>query len=442
MSEPRPPAHARSRGSASRRVASSRSGSGSGGGARPSGKPPARVYRRRRIIVGLLAALLAFLIWLTFSLGTALTDPSLGSSLMPRFAEWGRSHGIGFAVNWFEKEWYALNPPKKGGKPPAGSFTAKGSKDKASTSTCPDALPAPKPMSTPAQPSQPNEGVWQPVARLVANCAAVYVTYVRPNSVNTSFVVGLAWMDPKLVSATLYSGSQIPGGGPFKFTAPINSTESQTLVAAFNAGFRMGDSLGGYYTQGKTVVPLVDGRASAVVYKDGTMNVAAWNRGVSMTPDVVSVRQNLSLLVQHGQPVAGLNANDTSQWGATLGGTALVWRSGLGVTANGAIVYVGGPAMSITDLADLLARAGCVRGMELDINTDWVNYAYFSPAPGQPATPANGTLLLSGMTGGTSRYFQTWWARDFYTMSARYPANSSETTTSTTGPTTTTTRRN
>lgn len=440
MSEQRPPAHARSSHPDGRRVASSRS-QGAGGGRRPSGRPPAKVYRRRRIIVGVVAVVLAFLIWLTFSLGTALTDPSLGSSLMPRFAEWGRGHGIGFAVNWIEKEWYALNPPKKGGKPPAGSFTAKGTKDKASTSTCPDALPAPSPMSTPAQPPQPNEGVWQPVARLVANCAAVYVTYVRPNAVNTSYVVGLAWMDPKLLSATLYSGSQIPGGGPYKFTAPIKTDAAGTLVSAFNAGFRMGDSLGGYYTQGKMVVPLVGGRASAVVYKDGTMNIGAWNRGVSMTPDVVSVRQNLSLLVQHGHAVAGLNANDTSLWGATLGGTALVWRSGLGITADGAIVYVGGPAMSITDLADLLARAGCLRGMELDINTDWVNYAYFSPSPGQPATPANGSLLLSGMTGGTSRYFQTWWARDFYTMSARYPVNSSETTT-TTRPTTTTTRRN
>jgi hypothetical protein len=377
--------------------------------------------------------LIAFLIWLTFSLGSALTNPSLGSSFMPRFAEWGREHGIGFVVNFVEKEWYALNPPKKGGKPPAGSFTAKHATKKATTtSTCPNALPAPSTMSTPAQPPEPNEGVWQPVGRMVANCAAVYVTYVRPNAVNTSYVVGLAWMDPKLLSATLYSGSQIPGGGPFRFTAPIKNKAALKLVAAFNAGFLMGDSQGGYYTQGQTIIPLVDGHASVVIYKDGTMNIGAWNHGVSMNPNVVSVRQNLDLLVQHGQAVAGLNANDNSQWGATLGGSALVWRSGLGITSNGAIVYVGGPAMSITDLADLLVRAGCVRGMELDINTDWVNYTSYAPEPGQPATPANGTLLLSGMTGGTSRYFQTWWARDFFTMSARYPADSSEDATTTT----------
>ena len=36
----------------------------------------------------------------------------------------------------------------------------------------------------------------------------------------------------------------------------------------------------------------------------------------------------------------------------------------------------------------------------------------------EPATPANGTELLPGMTGTPGRYFQPWWARDFITMSA------------------------
>ena len=57
-----------------------------------------------------------------------------------------------------------------------------------------------------------------------------------------------------------------------------------------------------------------------------------------------------------------------------------VWRSGVGITADGALVYVGGPGLNITDLADLLVRAGAVRAMELDINTDWVNFSAYRPA--------------------------------------------------------------
>jgi hypothetical protein len=181
----------------------------------------------------------------------------------------------------------------------------------------------------------------------------------------------------------------------------------------------MSNANGGYYTDGRTIIPLRSGAASFVVYRNGTSTVGVWGRDVTMTPEVVSVRQNLDLVVDNGAPVPGLDAADTTKWGATLGDQVYVWRSGLGVTADGALVYVGGPGLNITDLADLLARAGAVRAMELDINTDWVNFSTYQPAAatGQ-ATPANGTELLPGMTGTPDRYFQPWWARDFITLSA------------------------
>jgi hypothetical protein len=376
----------------------------------------------------LVAALTVFVIvavWLCFSLGSALTDPSLGTSYSARFAEWGRSNHLGGVVNWVEKEWYALNPPKTGGKPPANAFKHT-TVTSAMPASCASALPVPPAVVSPATPVELGEGQWSPVARLSAGCPALYQTFLRPDAIHTSYVAGIVWMDPKLLSFTLYSGSQIPGGGPYTHTAPISSTAALTLMSAFNAGFRMGDSQGGYYTDDKEVVPLVAGKASAVIYKDGTMNIGAWGSQVTMTPQVVSVRQNLDLIVDDGAAVPGLLANDNSRWGATLGGSAGVWRSGLGVTANGAIVYVGGPAMTITALADLLVRAGAVRGMEMDINSDWVQYSTYNPPVGQPASAANGTPLLSGMAAGSagpSRYFANWWVRDFFTTSARYPAN-------------------
>jgi hypothetical protein len=138
-----------------------------------------------------------------------------------------------------------------------------------------------------------------------------------------------------------------------------------------------------------------------------------------VNPNIVSVRQNLDLLVNNSKPVPGLRANDTSNWGATVGNAVYVSRSGLGVTANGALVYVGGPGLDITDLANLLVRAGAVRAMELDINVDWVNFSYYSPSPNGLATSTNGAELVSSMTGTPARYFESWWARDFITMSAR-----------------------
>lgn len=106
--------------------------------------------------------------------------------------------------------------------------------------------------------------------------------------------------------------------------------------------------------------------------------------------------------------------------GATLGSQIYVWRSGIGVTANGALVYVGGPDLDINSLARLHGRAGSVRAMELDINIDWITLATDGPpSSNSAATPCNGSDLLSEMDGTPSRCFEPWWSRVFITLSVR-----------------------
>jgi hypothetical protein len=381
----------------------------------------------RRTIVGrhpLLAGLCAVLVLLTpvwISLGNALTNPGLGSSLGARGAEWFREHGGSSIVNWAENLWYSHHQPPVGGTPAASAIPRLGPSAQAGTTRSAVAhLRAPRRMTSPAGHRLPGEGVWHPVGRRVDGIPAVYETWVRPDAVHTSLVVGVAWMDTKLLRATLYSGSTIPGGGPYAHSAPVRPSASRSLVAAFNAGFLMSNANGGYYTDGKTIMPLRRGAASFVIYRNGSVNIGDWGRDATLTPDVASVRQNLDLLVRNGKPVPGLNPDDTSQWGFTLGNAVYVWRSGVGITADGALVYVGGPGLNITTLADILARAGAVRAMELDINTDWVNFAYYTPKTATAAaTPANGTDLLPGMFGAPDRYFEPWWSRDFFAMSAR-----------------------
>jgi hypothetical protein len=267
------------------------------------------------------------------------------------------------------------------------------------------------------------EGQWHPIGRTVGGIPAMYAAYLRPNAVNTSLVTGVAWMDTKLLRTTLYEGSSIPGTGQnWTNVAPITGGALNTLDAAFNSGFRMQDAQGGYYADGVTAIPLVAGRASLVITADGTPSIGAWGVDVGMSPSVVAVRQNLDLIVNHGQPVAGLNANDNTRWGNTLGGRVQVWRSGLGVTANGALVFVGGSGLSIVDLANVLARAGAVRAMEMDINTAWVNFFSYSAPPGQAATAANGTKLTFDESNEPGRYFAPS-SRDFITMSVKSTAS-------------------
>jgi uncharacterized protein YigE (DUF2233 family) len=376
-----------------------------------------RLYRRRRILALCTVVLVPVLIWLSISLGGAMSNPALGSSLGARLAEWARSNGGSGTINWIENVWYSHHQPKVGGRPPANAIKRPRSAPAVIVSQVPHLAP-PAPMIPFASPALPGEGQWSAVGRPVHGIPAVYETTLRPDSVHTSYVAGVAWMDTKLLHATLYSGSQIPGGGPFSHSAPISPSAASSLVAAFNAGFLMPAANGGYYTDHKELLPLRVGAASFVIYANGEATVGAWGSDVTMTSDVVAVRQNLDLIVNGGAPNPGLVATDTTKWGATLGNAVYVWRSGVGVTADGALVYVAGPGLNITDLASLLVRAGAVRGMELDINTDWVNFASYAPGVSGLASPANGTDLLPNMVGAPNRYFESWWARDFITMSS------------------------
>ena len=148
-----------------------------------------------------------------------------------------------------------------------------------------------------------------------------------------------------------------------------------------------------------------------------------------MTPDVVAVRQNLVPLVADGQPTATAAGTDWQVWGNTCGATSCAhsvpgveqqWRSGAGVTADGALVYVSGPLLSPLQLAQVLAHAGAVRAMELDINPSWTVLATYDPVPpGGAATPDDGTRLVPGSVQGPATFFEPWWARDFVTLSAR-----------------------
>jgi hypothetical protein len=275
-------------------------------------------------------------------------------------------------------------------------------------------------------PATANEGAWTAAGRPVRGIPAVYETALVPPGGTQA--AGIAWMDTRLLSARLYSGSKSPGGGPYEFTAPVQPAQAATLVAAFNGGFMMSAAEGGYYTEGRTVVPLVAGAASLVIYANGSVTIGAWATDVSMTPDVVAVRQNLTPLVADAQPTALATGSDWQAWGATCGATSCSatvpglenqWRSGAGLTADGALVYSSGPDLTPLQLAQILVRAGAVRGMELDINPNWPVFATYNPStPNGLAGPSNGSSLEPSSAQNAATFFDPAWARDFITMSA------------------------
>ncbi len=362
-------------------------------------------------------ALTLFLGWAGWSAGLTLIAPG-NTGNAARLAEWARDHGLGPAITL--GEWLTYNPPKTGGKP---SFSLAGPSASARSSPASSPRPSssastpdvPATLTSPAGSPLPGEGQWRVLAS-VNGVPAIYGTYLRPDSSHTSYVAGIASMDQRLLSFQLRPGAEDPGPASWGYAPYLPAGSRRGLLATFNGGFKLDMAGGGFYLNGITKGTLDPGAASLVYYKDGRVAIGTWGRGVSMSPSVLGVRQNLKLIVDHGAVPASVNQNVETQWGATLGGGYYVWRSGIGITRDGRVIFVYGPAMSVASLAGLLQRAGAVEAMQLDINPAWMSYMYYKPSPSAAdPTPAN---LLPTQPEPADRYYSVN-SRDFTAVFAR-----------------------
>jgi hypothetical protein len=274
-------------------------------------------------------------------------------------------------------------------------------------------------MLGPVLPMADGEGVWVPTGPLTEGLPGVYTTKVRPDTIHKQLTIFVAWIDPKLTQVQLFPGTNLPGG-QWNLPNHIPAERCPQAIMAANGGFRMDQSRGGYYAEGREPFRLREGAASLVIYKDGHVDVGLWGRDVGrdQLDQIESVRQNLDLMVDGGQPVPNLLGKD---WGAELPNSFFVWRSAWGVTASGALVYIGGPALKPDDLARHLVNAGAVRGMQGDINPEWVTAVLYSAdaagnCSGQLGLP--GQSNNGGMYASPNRYLSTD-TRDFVAVFAR-----------------------
>jgi hypothetical protein len=331
-----------------------------------------------------------------------------------RLAEWARDHDLGPVVTL--GEWLAYQPPKTGGKPSFSLAVPTGAQAHVARRHARGFRPIiPKRLVSPARLSLPGEGQWRVLATVHGE-PAMFGTFLRPDGTHTSYVAGIVSMDQRLVRFQLHPGAEDPGPGNWGSQPQIPPGDRTGLVATFNGGFKINVAGGGFYLNGVTRGTLTSGAASLVYYRNGTAAVGAWGQNVRMTPDVAGVRQNLKLIVENGRVPATVDQNVESSWGATLGGAYYVWRSGIGITADGRLVYAYGPALSVSTLAGLLHRAGAVEAMQLDINPFWTSFEYYRAA-GHRADPVPVNLLPTQQQ-SAYRYYSVY-SRDFTAVYAR-----------------------
>jgi hypothetical protein len=337
------------------------------------------------------------------SLAAAMSKPS-NTGFGVRGVEWLRDNGAAWLVSDVESIYYSLTAPSTGG-PPLKVLPKVGVAGVAAAATY-----KPPAIAPAISPARPGEGVWRSTGSLVRGGPPLLVTTFRPDPNYPQMVAGVAWMDATRTWLQLYPGRYEPpnAGGVL---AEVPPQLRSGLVATFNSGFKLEDSGGGFVGFGHVYAPLKDGQATLIRYRDGTADVRTWTGGPDPGPNVEFARQNLPLIVSGGQ--LNPNLTDGPEWGATLGNAVRVWRSGVGVDAHGNILYAAADSQTATSLANILQRAGAVRAMELDINSEWVTFNFYTASGA--SSPSK---LLPDMTRDSTRYLVPD-DRDFFAVYVR-----------------------
>lgn len=229
-----------------------------------------------------------------------------------------------------------------------------------------------------AFPPLPHEGEWSVVIPS-STSALLATTFVRPDPKRDYAISYLVKMNMSELIASAAAGTWEPGEQAHKGPGAIPTaiTNSNNLIAAFNGGFQKKDGEYGMIVGNTTYLPLRKNLATIVLYTDKKPQIFNYTNQ-AFASDVSVIRQNGPMLLQNGQIVTASSAWNMQTWGLTTTNSMYTWRSGIGVTRNGNLIYAAGPSLVPQTLAAALKAAGAMNAMQLDINPVWVRFVLFT----------------------------------------------------------------
>ena len=235
------------------------------------------------------------------------------------------------------------------------------------------------PMIPMVSPPLDGEGIWTvedkapaPYNYLPLDAKA----FIRPDPLHPYAMVTLLQFDNRFTLLHIVSGTKEPGGprgmhGPG--VIPASDVEGNTLLAAFNGGFKYTDGQYGLMTNGIVYVPPQPNAATIAITKEGDLILGAWGvdtRLYKENSDLAAWRQNGALLINQG--VINPLTQDGAAWGGTILNSVYTWRSAIGLTAQGTLLYAAGNSLTAKTLGEAMQAAGAVMAMQTDINPFWV----------------------------------------------------------------------
>ena len=260
----------------------------------------------------------------------------------------------------------------------------------------------------------PGEGVWTPMANAFARAAPplMYKTFLHSDPQRPYARVAIVAMDATRLRLHAVAGTNEPASSA---NAPrsglIAAADLASLVAAFNGGFRAIHGHYGMMVDGQTILPPQPSADTIAIYRDGRVRIAPWSAIANTLPQMQSFRQTPAFLAYQGQVNSALAHEELFFWGKSVSGKTVIWRSALGVSADGrTLFYAAGESLTAQRLAEALVAAGASDVAELDVNLSYQRFLTYAPARSGFAEH----VLLDTMVYQPGMYVSRPAARDFF----------------------------
>jgi hypothetical protein len=206
----------------------------------------------------------------------------------------------------------------------------------------------------------------------------------------------------------------------------IPASERESVIAAFNGGFKTEHGGYGMKVADLTYVTPQKGVCAAALLSNGSMRVDNWDEMKDDEAKMQWWRQGPNCMIEDGKLHPRLTSEALAKkWGATLDGETVIRRSALGIDRAGKVLYV-----SITNnttakaIAEGVAHAGAITVLQLDVNYSYPKFVTFEPKkeleegeePKRVAVP-----LADGFEFSDDEYLRKASRRDFFYLAPRSP---------------------
>lgn len=272
----------------------------------------------------------------------------------------------------------------------------------------------PAKLETWVEPALPGEGEWN-----AKDDPAFYkqhpglpptflTTFIRSDRSRKATRVYIAVWDPRQVELHMMAGTVEPKaatGNAGPGTIPRTPDVMKRVAAASNAGFQALHGEYGMMADGVVYLPPKPYAATVAVLSDGTTAFGTWPESPAIPPNVLSYRQNMTVMVQDEK----FNPFNRTWWGGTVPGAEdkiHTVRTGICLTREKFVAYFYGADIGPDALSQAMIQTRCQYGIALDMNAGHSGMEFYNvakeaelPALGRPITKYEGEGDVPDMPG-------------------------------------------